>query len=43
MSTANAPELASPSPGVQEALDAHVREIIEWHFNPETGCPFWFN
>ena len=29
---------------VQEAkvhLDDHVREIIEWHFNPETGCPFW--
>src|SRR5579863_1959860 len=29
---------------VQEAqlrLDAHVREIIEWHFNPATGCPFW--
>ncbi len=22
-------------------LDAHVREIIEWHFNPATGCPFW--
>jgi len=22
-------------------LDAHVRDIIEWHFNPETGCPFW--
>ena len=29
---------------VQEAkqdLDAHVREIIHWHFSPETGCPFW--
>jgi hypothetical protein len=29
---------------VQEAkaqLDAHVREMVEWHFNPETGCPFW--
>ena len=29
---------------VQEAatrLDAHVRETIAWHFNPETGCPFW--
>jgi hypothetical protein len=25
------------------ALDAHVREIIEWHFNPETGCPFWLD
>ena len=23
------------------ALDAHVREIINWHFSPETGCPFW--
>src|SRR3979411_3122139 len=22
-------------------LDAHVREIVEWHFNPATGCPFW--
>ena len=25
----------------KERLDAHVREIVEWHFNPETGCPFW--
>lgn len=25
----------------KEALDAHVREIVRWHFNPETGCPFW--
>src|SRR6266404_2624255 len=24
-------------------LDAHVREIVEWHFNPETGCPFWLD
>ena len=32
--------------GAQEAkaqLDAHVREIVEWHFNPETGCPFWLD
>jgi phenylacetate-coenzyme A ligase PaaK-like adenylate-forming protein len=25
----------------REQLDAHVREIIGWHFNPETGTPFW--
>jgi phenylacetate-coenzyme A ligase PaaK-like adenylate-forming protein len=25
----------------REQLDAHVREIIAWHFNPKTGCPFW--
>ncbi len=22
-------------------LDAHVREIVRWHFDPATGCPFW--
>ena len=21
----------------QEKLDAHVREIVQWHFSPETG------
>jgi phenylacetate-coenzyme A ligase PaaK-like adenylate-forming protein len=25
----------------KDKLDAHVRETVEWHFNPETGCPFW--
>lgn len=24
-----------------EQLDAHVREIVQWHFSPESGCPFW--
>ncbi|MGB7161036.1 MAG: hypothetical protein WBD40_23445 [Tepidisphaeraceae bacterium] len=27
----------------REALDAHVREIVQWHFSPETGCPFWLD
>jgi phenylacetate-coenzyme A ligase PaaK-like adenylate-forming protein len=25
----------------QAQLDRHVREIVAWHFSPETGCPFW--
>jgi phenylacetate-coenzyme A ligase PaaK-like adenylate-forming protein len=25
----------------KEKLDAHVREMVQWHFNPETGAPFW--
>ena len=25
----------------REALDAWVREVIQWHFDPDTGCPFW--
>ena len=24
-------------------LDAWVREVIAWHFDPETGCPFWLD
>jgi phenylacetate-coenzyme A ligase PaaK-like adenylate-forming protein len=22
-------------------LDAHTREIVAWHFDPKSGCPFW--
>jgi phenylacetate-coenzyme A ligase PaaK-like adenylate-forming protein len=25
----------------REQLDSHVRDIVAWHFNPETGTPFW--
>jgi len=25
----------------KEQLDAHVREVIAWHFHPDTGTPFW--
>ena len=24
-------------------LDAWVRELMQWHFDPETGCPFWLD
>ena len=27
----------------QDQLDAHVREIVQWHFSPETGSPFWLD
>jgi hypothetical protein len=25
----------------RERLDAWVREVVQWHFDPDTGCPFW--
>jgi len=25
----------------KEQLDKHVRDIVKWHFSPETGCEFW--
>ena len=27
----------------QSRLDEHVREMVRWHFSPETGCPFWLD
>ncbi|MEX2273605.1 MAG: hypothetical protein WD690_19220 [Vicinamibacterales bacterium] len=27
----------------KDALDAHVRETVAWHFDPETGSPFWLD
>jgi len=32
------PELASRA---RAQLDAHTVEIIQWHFDSATGCPFW--
>lgn len=44
MSAISTKHLDPTSEKVQEArtkLDAHVREMVEWHFNPETGSSFW--
>jgi len=43
MSTAksSAVTLAALEKHSQEALDAHTCEIVQWHFNESTGCPFW--
>lgn len=35
------PELAAKVKAARDRLDTHVREIVEWHFNPATGSPFW--
>jgi hypothetical protein len=33
--------LSSKIHAAKEALDKHVREIVQWHFSPDTGTPFW--
>lgn len=25
----------------RKRLDEHTREIVAWHFDPKSGCPFW--
>ncbi len=27
----------------REQLDTWVREVVAWHFDPATGCPFWLD
>ncbi len=39
MPTASQPAIDA----ARERLDSHVREIVQWHFSPETGCPFWLD
>lgn len=34
-------ELTAEVQKAREELDAWVRELMQWHFTPETGSPFW--
>jgi phenylacetate-coenzyme A ligase PaaK-like adenylate-forming protein len=34
-------DLSTQQQAARDALDAHVRDMIQWHFDPDTGCPFW--
>jgi hypothetical protein len=35
--------LESRAKEAEKALDRHVVEIIGWHFDTATGCPFWLD
>jgi phenylacetate-coenzyme A ligase PaaK-like adenylate-forming protein len=39
--TITATSMESKVQYARETLDAHVREIVAWHFNSDTGTPFW--
>ena len=36
-------DLETQGTAARRALDAWVREMVEWHFNPDTGCAFWLD
>jgi phenylacetate-coenzyme A ligase PaaK-like adenylate-forming protein len=36
-------DLAPSITKARQQLDEHVRATIDWHFSPETGCPFWLD
>ena len=39
----NAPGVSPEGTAAAAKLDAHVRELMRWHFSPETGTPFWLD
>ncbi|MBX3412940.1 MAG: hypothetical protein KF708_09645 [Pirellulales bacterium] len=44
MSVSNATlpaDLQAKVRAAREKLDAETYEIVQWHFHPSTGCPFW--
>jgi len=41
LQTTPASALSASAAAAKERLDAQVREMVHWHFSPETGCPFW--
>ena len=41
--TATEKTLESRAADARNRLDQHTREIVAWHFDPDTGCPFWLD
>jgi hypothetical protein len=39
----SSPPLEASTLSAREALDAWVREVVDWHFDPASGCPFWLD
>jgi hypothetical protein len=43
VSTTTTPDLQAAATVARTRLDAHVREIVQWHFDPATGSDFWLD
>src|SRR5262249_1226847 len=43
VTTTVSPDLEKTARAAQDGLDRWVREVLEWHFSPETGTPFWLD
>ena len=35
--------LATREDEARAALDRHVVDMVDWHFDPATGTPFWLD
>ena len=43
LNSASSTVAAGATQTARDALDTWVREVVNWHFDPATGCPFWLD
>jgi phenylacetate-coenzyme A ligase PaaK-like adenylate-forming protein len=43
VSTATTPDLSTSQKAYKTKLDAWTQEVVQWHFDPATGSPFWLD
>jgi phenylacetate-coenzyme A ligase PaaK-like adenylate-forming protein len=43
LNSASSTVTAAATQAARDALDAWVREVVSWHFDPATGCSFWLD
>jgi len=36
-------DLTAAARAARDRLDSQVYEIVQWHFHPSSGCPFWLD
>jgi hypothetical protein len=41
--TSDKTPLDEAAAAARERLDAWTREVVAWHFDPDSGCPFWLD
>lgn len=42
-SHAPATDIQARVSAARQQLDQHTHETVQWHFHPDTGCPFWLD
>jgi phenylacetate-coenzyme A ligase PaaK-like adenylate-forming protein len=43
LNSASSTVTAGATQAARDALDAWVLEVVDWHFDPATGCSFWLD
>ena len=37
----HAKHITNAADAAKEKLDQYTQDMVQWHFSPATGCPYW--